>query len=227
MSSDLDRILASEVLALAKDEEIERVLNCCEQDHFAIFELNPLVELKSIDVNVKKLYRKKTLLLHPDKTQNIQAPKAFDRLKKSEMILSQVIPESNDVNNLDEDTSKRINEKQNLINIYKGVLDELMKPIVDYFYDETNQLIREKVAVILNEQIKDKEVEMKFQQRQEANKREELKKIQKERELKKQMASKWEDERDIRVNNWRNYSNKVEKKKKKKPLSKTKKKLLA
>ena len=47
----------------------------------------------------------------------------------------------------------------------------------------------------------------------------ELKKVQQERELKKKLANKWEDERDIRVNNWRSYTNKIEK-----PKSKSKKK---
>ena len=34
--------------------------------------------------DIKLVYRKKSLLIHPDKTKNPQAPDAFDRLKKAQ-----------------------------------------------------------------------------------------------------------------------------------------------
>ncbi len=37
--------------------------------------------------DIKIVYRKKSLLIHPDKTKNPQAPEAFDRLKKAQTVL--------------------------------------------------------------------------------------------------------------------------------------------
>ena len=37
--------------------------------------------------DIKIVYRKKSLLIHPDKTKNPQAPEAFDRLKKAQTTL--------------------------------------------------------------------------------------------------------------------------------------------
>lgn len=223
MTDKLDRILLAEELTLFKDGEIERVLNCCEQDHFSILEINPLVEPTTLQTRIKKIFRKKTLLLHPDKVSNVKAPMAFDRLKKSEIVLSVIIPEDeNKISELDDETTSLVNEKQNLINIYKSIQDKSGEPIIDSFNHETNKQIRIKVSNILKDQIKQEEVDKKYQQRQEQQKQQEIKDLQLKRELKKNLENKWEDDRDIRVNNWRKYTNKVQKKKKS-----SKKKVLA
>ena len=39
------------------------------------------------DSDIKKVYRAKSLLIHPDKTSNPNAPDAFDRLKKAQTVL--------------------------------------------------------------------------------------------------------------------------------------------
>lgn len=224
MSDDLDRVLSTEELALVKDREIERVLNCCPWDYYSILEINPLKNDTQLQNQIKRTYRKKTLLIHPDKVSNQNAPHAFDRLKKAELVLSFDIPESDSEIESQDDTSKLyINEKKRLLAIYKDAENRLIrskKITEDDDYNEENyRQILQIVSEILNEEIKQEEVERNFQQLQEAKKMAELKKVQQERELKKKLANKWEDERDIRVNNWRSYTNKIEK-----PKSKNKKK---
>lgn len=224
MSDDLDRVLSTEELALVKDREIERVLNCCPWDYYSILEINPLKKDIQLQNQIKRTYRKKTLLIHPDKVANPNAPHAFDRLKKSELVLSFDIPENESEIESQDDTSKLyINEKKRLLAIYNDAENRLLrtKKIIqgDNYSEENYKQILQIVTEILNEEIKQEEIERNFQQQQEAKKMAELKKVQQERELKKKLANKWEDERDIRVNNWRSYTNKIEK-----PKSKSKKK---
>src|ERR1700734_2886685 len=49
------------------------------QHSYAVLDLQPGVP----ESDIKKTYRSKSLLIHPDKTKNPQAPDAFDRLKKA------------------------------------------------------------------------------------------------------------------------------------------------
>ncbi len=52
-------------------------------DAYAVLDLKPGVP----ESDIKKCYRVKSLLIHPDKTSNPQAPDAFDRLKKAQTML--------------------------------------------------------------------------------------------------------------------------------------------
>ncbi|ENH65578.1 J domain-containing protein spf31 [Fusarium oxysporum f. sp. cubense race 1] len=63
-----------------KDAEIDRILKAFRLDAYAVLDLQPGVP----DSDIKVTYRKKSLLIHPDKTKNPLAPDAFDRLKKAQ-----------------------------------------------------------------------------------------------------------------------------------------------
>ncbi|KAG6175874.1 hypothetical protein E4U36_008409 [Claviceps purpurea] len=63
-----------------KDAEIDRILRAFRLDAYAVLDLLPGVP----ESDIKATYRKKSLLIHPDKTKNPQAPDAFDRLKKAQ-----------------------------------------------------------------------------------------------------------------------------------------------
>ena len=52
-------------------------------DAYAVLDLQPGVP----ESDIKKTYRTKSLLIHPDKTSNPMAPDAFDRLKKAQTTL--------------------------------------------------------------------------------------------------------------------------------------------
>lgn len=195
MSTELEKVLYLEEAGLNKDNEIQRILDVYEKDYFAVLDIavedvlniSPEELLKS----VKKVYRKKTLLIHPDKTTNPSAPVAFARLKKAELILSTPLD--------NEDDTKT--EKKRLLDIYQAC-----KSAAD---------IRKEVSKILKSEIKQDEIEVLYQQRQDAQRFAEMKKQRQEAELKKKLESTWEDARDVRVQNWREYTGKVQKKKKK------------
>ncbi|KAJ3473078.1 hypothetical protein NLG97_g10529 [Lecanicillium saksenae] len=72
--------LETEAKEWEKDAEIDRILKAFRLDAYAVLDLLPGVP----DSDIKITYRKKSLLIHPDKCKNPQAPDAFDRLKKAQ-----------------------------------------------------------------------------------------------------------------------------------------------
>ncbi len=181
----VDNILNVEQQALARDREISRILACCSHDYFALLDIDPLADWESA---VKRAYRKKTLLVHPDKVAHPQAPAAFDRIKRAESVLS--------------DGGA---ELERLLAIYQDA-----RAVAAGM-----EGVRAEVARILETEIKNDSVERDFEQRQEARRAEEATKARAVREARKQRELQWEDDRDERVKNWRQYTLKVTKKKRK------------
>ncbi|KAI9728130.1 MAG: hypothetical protein M1828_004591 [Chrysothrix sp. TS-e1954] len=66
-----------------KDAEIDRIMHSFKLNAYAVLGILPGIPSSSI----KALYRKKSLLIHPDKTTNPSAPDAFDRLQKAHTTL--------------------------------------------------------------------------------------------------------------------------------------------
>lgn len=227
--SDLDAHFQAQESEIARDQEIARVLECPLKDYYAILQINPLSEHTSFGATLRKIYRKKSLQIHPDKVKNKDAPRAFDLLKKANLVLAAELPEATesasskpDGNDEEEkirqEEKARFTEKSNLLLIYKQVADGIGADIVDDFYHTTNRDIREKVRLVLERHEKDQAVESSYVQRQELKKQSEFKTAAKERELKKSWETRWEQDRDARVKLWRIFSNKVEKPKKKKKV---------
>ncbi|KAI5069154.1 hypothetical protein GOP47_0015455 [Adiantum capillus-veneris] len=68
----------------AVDKEVERLLNC--KDHYAVLELSRFAEVDL--VMLKKEYKKKAMLVHPDKNRgNSVAEEAFKRLQNAYEVL--------------------------------------------------------------------------------------------------------------------------------------------
>mgnify|MGYP001141760500 CR=1 FL=1 len=204
MDGELDNILKSEESQLTKDKEIDRILAANAADYFDLLTINPfLVDETEIPQVVKNIYRKKARLIHPDKSVNPQASNAFDKLKKAEQVLS--VADENDDKVLFE-------EKQRLLAIYKDV-----KPaaVESDWNNVSNRETRRKVSEILKQELKDQEIERLYQQREEVQKNQELDTLKKKHMLKKKLEAKWEDDRDARVQNWRSYTSKIEKKQEK------------
>ncbi|KAG2188027.1 hypothetical protein INT44_000778 [Umbelopsis vinacea] len=74
---DIDRYLTQS----EKHMEIDRILSTFKLDPFSIMEL----PYKAVDPSeLKKAYRKRSLMVHPDKVDHPKAQDAFDLLKKAE-----------------------------------------------------------------------------------------------------------------------------------------------
>ncbi|EMG49012.1 hypothetical protein G210_0311, partial [Candida maltosa Xu316] len=203
MTSELDKILSIEESALNRTKEIDRILACSPHDYFSILQINPLAS-SSTPTNlpnlIKKLYRKKSLLIHPDKTDNPNAPDAFNRLKKSEHIL-----------NSDEEMD--VNEVSHLMSIYVAYKPDTVPEEYD---DVINKKIRDKVNDVLIDELNQMNLEKLYKQTEDIRKDEIKKKKQEETAMKRKLDQRWNDERDVRVENWRKYNYKVEKKQSKK-----------
>ncbi|KAJ8608539.1 hypothetical protein MRB53_039593 [Persea americana] len=90
---DFDQVLKAENAEFLKDQEIDRILKAFKLDAYAVLDILPGCTTKDI----RNIFRKKSLLIHPDKTSNEKAPgndfhaysytdktEAFDKLKRAE-----------------------------------------------------------------------------------------------------------------------------------------------
>lgn len=196
---DLDKALSSAQQASSRDNEIARILKCNKYDHVAILEFEP-ASLDELEPLLKKTFRKKSLLIHPDKTDNQDAPTAFDRLKRAHDVLS-VLKDS------EVDTDKfLVAEKQKLVDIYHHVMTKTS--------DITS--IKSQVAAILDEEAHQEQLENQLSRKKEAKAREEEEIHLQALKTKRENAANWENQRESRVANWRAFVGKVDKKKKKK-----------
>ncbi|CUM65569.1 uncharacterized protein PRCAT00003215001 [Priceomyces carsonii] len=223
MLSELDKVLTKEELELARENEITRILECHAEDFFSILEINPLeIDVNALQNETKKKFRRTSLLIHPDKTSNPRAPLAFDRLKKSEQVLSTPYPLSKaEEDQLDTNAKTLASDKSRLLDIYHAARKQIEDTSTSLEHRDTEGiLLRNKVSQILTNEQRGAEIERNFQQRQLAQQRAESKKLEEEKKILKKLETQWEDDRDKRVSNWRKYANKVEKKRPKKKNSK-------
>ncbi|OCF56674.1 chaperone regulator [Kwoniella mangroviensis CBS 10435] len=84
MASNLDSVLKKNANDLAKELEVERILKAFKLNPYDILDL----PITATEAEIKKQYRKKSLLIHPDKFKHEKGLEAFDFLKKAEDQLS-------------------------------------------------------------------------------------------------------------------------------------------
>lgn len=197
---DVDALLAREASEFTRDKEIDRVMNAFPLDAYSVLELQPGCTLDDI----KKEYRKRSLLIHPDKSKNPQAPNAFDRLKKAEAdlrddkkreLLDQAFADARKI---------LIREKNWSIN------DERLKSEV--FLVEWRQKTKD---VLIENELRKRKL-AKIQMEEEGKLKRQAEEELEERRRKRERQKAWEDSRDTRVNSWRVYKKKEDKKRQKK-----------
>uniref|UniRef100_A0A060T9C7 ARAD1C43406p n=1 Tax=Blastobotrys adeninivorans TaxID=409370 RepID=A0A060T9C7_BLAAD len=196
----VETLLASEASEFTKDKEIDRILNAFPLDAYSVLDLQPGCTLDDI----KKQYRKKSLLIHPDKTKNPQAPDAFDKLKKAQSLLA-------------DDKSREaldqtfVDARRMLIRDKKwSYNDERLKG--DEFLSEWREKIRE---VLIENELRKRRL-ARIQMEEEGRLKRKLEEEQEAKRKKRESEKAWEDSRDSRVSTWRGYQREVEKKKLKK-----------
>ncbi|KAH7328327.1 hypothetical protein B0I35DRAFT_417175 [Stachybotrys elegans] len=172
-----------------KDAEIDRILNAFRLDAYAVLDLQPGVP----ESDIKMTYRKKSLLIHPDKTSNPRAPDAFDRLKKAQTEL------------MDEKHRARLDEsiadaRMLLIRDHKWTVDsEELKT------DAFAKMWREKTKEVLIEDEHRRRRQMKAQMQQEGREQRRVDEEVEERKRKRQHEQDWEATRDERISSWRQF----------------------
>lgn len=143
--------------------------------------------------DIKITYRKKSLLIHPDKSTNPSAPDAFDRLKKAQTEL------------LDEKHRERLDEaiadaRMLLIRERKWTVDspELKTPEF-----ATDWRVKTREVLIDNELRRRKQMKAQMQEegRQQRKEDEEIA----DRKRKRDHEQAWEQSREQRIGSWREF----------------------
>ncbi|OJK04645.1 J domain-containing protein [Aspergillus brunneoviolaceus CBS 621.78] len=172
-----------------KDAEIDRIRKAFVLDAYAVLDLQPGVTEKDI----KMCYRKKSLLIHPDKTKNPAAPDAFDRLQKAHSAL------------MDEKKREYLDEciadaRRLLIREHKYTLDspELK---TEEFKKEWRQMT---VTVLLEEEARRRR-QAKAKLQEEGRERRKEEEELEARKRKRDQDKAWEDTRDERIGSWRDF----------------------
>jgi len=181
--------LESEAKEFDKDAEIDRILKAFRLDAYAVLDLNPGVP----ESDIKITYRKKSLLIHPDKTKNPLAPDAFDRLKKAQTEL------------MDEKHRARLDEaiadaRMLLIRENKWTVDSEELKTEDF-----QRKWRAKTREVLIDNEHRRRRQMKAQMQEEGREQKRQEEELEERKRKRQHEQDWEATRDERISSWRSF----------------------
>lgn len=144
--------------------------------------------------DIKVTYRKKSLLIHPDKSKNPLAPDAFDRLKKAQTEL------------MDEKHRERLDEaiadaRMLLIRENKWTVDS-----PELKTDDFAKKWREKSKMVMIDNEHRRRRQMKAQLQEEGREQRKADAELEERKRKRQHDQDWESTRDERISSWRDFS---------------------
>ena len=161
--------------------------------------------------DIKRTYRKKSLLIHPDKTSNPNASLAFDRLAAAHQLLMDEKKRSI----LDEAIS---DARMLLIREKKLTIDseEVKDPDVKFMAEW-----KEKVKWVLADNEARLRRRMKAQMQEEGRAQRKEEEEIAERKRKREHEASWEKTRDQRIGSWREFQSKGQETKTKKKKLKT------
>ncbi|KAJ7538400.1 hypothetical protein O6H91_11G046400 [Diphasiastrum complanatum] len=196
----------AEVSEVERDNEVVRVLSC--------FKLNPFEHLnlsfEATQEEVRRQYRKISLLIHPDKCKHPNAKEAFAALAKAQQLLldseerDYIISQVNAAKDeLRADRKKKL-KKDNASKI-RSIVDEGKYEKQYEESDEFKQRLSKRVREILTEQEwRRRKMQMRISEEEGRLKRDEedAKELWKR---KREDEQKWEDTRENRVTSWRDF----------------------
>lgn len=186
---DALEVLESEAKEWDKDAEIDRILKAFRLDAYAVLGLKPGVP----ESDIKNTYRKKSLLIHPDKTKNPLAPDAFDRLKKAQ---TELMDEKHRTN-LDEAIA---DARMLIMRENKWTVDSPELKTADF---DRQWADKTKMVLIDNEQRRRRQ--MKAQMQEEGREQRKQDEEVDQRKRKRQHEEDWEKTRDQRIDSWRQF----------------------
>ncbi|KAI9794462.1 MAG: hypothetical protein M1816_005532 [Peltula sp. TS41687] len=159
---------------------------------YAVLDLQPGVP----ESDIKLQYRKKSLLIHPDKTTNPSAPEAFDRLKKAQTALS----DDAEREKLDEAIA---DARHLLIREHKYTLDS-----AELKTEEFKREWREKTKMVLVENEVRRRKQLKGQLAEEGRQQRKEEEELQSRKRRREHEVEWEQSREGRINSWRDFRGK-------------------
>ncbi|KAI8450224.1 hypothetical protein BY996DRAFT_7400354 [Phakopsora pachyrhizi] len=84
---EIENILKGEESLLTREQEVERVVGAFKFNPYEVLDLDMTDPSSVTDTEIRKSYRKRSLLIHPDKLSHPRGIEAFDLLKKAESSL--------------------------------------------------------------------------------------------------------------------------------------------
>eukprot|EP00271_Cylindrocystis_brebissonii_P023041 TRINITY_DN9222_c0_g1_i2.p1 TRINITY_DN9222_c0_g1~~TRINITY_DN9222_c0_g1_i2.p1 ORF type:complete len:245 (+),score=53.44 TRINITY_DN9222_c0_g1_i2:198-932(+) len=195
----------AEVSGVERDNEVVRVLSC--------FKLNPYEHLNlafdsTVD-DVKRQYRKISLLIHPDKCHHPQAKEAFAALAKAQQLA--LDPEERayvtSICNIARDelrTERKRQLKKDNAQQIRSTVDESR---ADHYEnsDEFRQKWKVKVREIMTEQEWRRRKMQKRISEEEGRLKTDEAETRESHKRKKEHEEKWEETREGRVSSWRDF----------------------
>ncbi len=193
--------------ATAKDSEIDRIMKAFRANAYDVLDLQPGVP----EEDIKRTYRKKSLLIHPDKSSNPYASDAFDRLA----IAHQTLMDEKKRAILDEAIG---DARMLLMRERKLTIDseEVKDPDVNFM-----KAWKEKTKWVLADNEERRRRQMKAQMQEEGRQQRKEEEEANERKRKREAEQSWEKTRDQRIDSWRDFSKKKDESKGKKKKIKT------
>ncbi|XP_073050865.1 J domain-containing protein spf31-like [Primulina eburnea] len=196
----------SEVSEVERDNEVKRILSCFKLNAFEYLNL-PFDS--SLD-DVKRQYRKLSLLVHPDKCKHPQAKEAFAALAKAQQLLNDSQERDyllNQVNAAKEELrAKRKKQlKKDTASKLKSLVDEGKYEQEYERSEEFQQQLKLKVREVLTDQEwRRRKMQMRISEEEGRLKKdeEETKEIWKR---KREHEEQWEGTREQRVSSWRDF----------------------
>lgn len=159
-------------------------------DAYAVLGLQPGVP----ESDIKKVYRAKSLLIHPDKTKNPLAPDAFDRLKKAQSTL------------LDEKLRAELDENVADARMLLMREKKLTADDEETRSEEFRKEWKEKTIWVIRENEMRKQRQMKAQMREEGRQQKKEDEEAAERKRKREHDDAWEKSREQRIGSWRDFT---------------------
>ncbi|XP_068648104.1 J domain-containing protein spf31-like [Aristolochia californica] len=196
----------AEVSEVERDNEVGRILSCFKLNAFEHLNL----PFDAAPEDIRRQYRKLSLLVHPDKCKHPQAKEAFSALAKAQQLL--LDPEErqyilNQVNAAKEELRakrKKLLKKDNASKI-KSLVDEGKYEQLYEQSEEFQQQLKLKVREILTEQEwRRRKMQMRISEEEGRLKKdeEETKEMWKR---KREHEEQWEGTREKRVSSWRDF----------------------
>ncbi|KAM5535938.1 hypothetical protein V8D89_010378 [Ganoderma adspersum] len=203
-ADDIEKLLNREATAFQREIEVERILKAFKLNPYDILDLGE----EATAEDIKKKYRQLSLFIHPDKTPHPRASDAFDLIKKAESDLADKTKR--------EELDAVINQARVMLLKNLGLPptarddDPKLKGLTPSW---RQQILAKTKEFLIDEEVRRrKAVKMNL-----ANEGLEARKKEEEVSARKRKAeeeAQWEENREQRVGNWRNFSNNSKKKKK-------------
>lgn len=189
--ADFTAFLAAEEKEANKDDEIDRIRKAFRKNAYDVLDLQPGVP----DEDIRKVYRKKSILVHPDKSSNPYAQDAFDRLAKA----YQSLLDEKERGVLDE----AIADARMLLIRERGLTvdsEEVKDPDTDFM-----KAWKAKVYEVIRDNDLRRERQRRAQMQEEGRQQRKDEAEAEERKRKREHEQVWEKTREQRVGSWRDF----------------------